>query len=56
MGPLSKRFETKVAMKLVDQNNKVYKSNYNQNLGGVYSISMVIPQPKLIANNRIVIY
>ena len=38
----------------INQTNKACKSNAVQDLGGVQSMSMVITQPKLIANGRVV--
>lgn len=46
----------RVAMKPIDQTDKEYRLNIGQNFGNIYSISMVIIQLKLIANNRAVKY
>lgn len=56
IGFFSKYFESKIAMKLANQTNKACRSNYSQKFDGVYSMSIVIIQPKLILNSRVVKY
>lgn len=53
---LFERLETKVIIKPANQTNEPCKLNYNQNLGDIYSISMVITQLNFILNGRTVKY
>lgn len=46
--------ETRLTIKPIDEIDEACKSNVGQELNSVYSISMVITQPKLIANSRAV--
>lgn len=41
-------------MKLADQTDETYRSNVGKSFDGLYSIFMVIIQPKLIANDKVV--
>lgn len=49
-----KYFEMRVAIKPTDQTKKVCQSNYSQNCSNIYYMSLVITQPKLIANDKVV--
>lgn len=57
MGPnCFKCLKIKIAIKLVNQINKICGLNHNQNLDNVYFMSIIIIQPKLTANSRAMKY